>query len=159
MSQQTNLETLLQILFQAKRGATIKLPYKDRSVHPPKESKIEVTLSEADVQEILTVVKRAKNKELLEGGQATLFKAPIDYPDPEAEIRRRTMKTISQLLLDIESLQTADERLDHLKQLKAAIREIKPSASMKAFEWDKLVRAFKKANPKLSESEILSLFE
>lgn len=155
----TNFERIIESLFQLPSGKkTFKFPWVDRSTHPPTEHKFEVVITEQDARDILSIVKRAANKQRINNGQDILFNDPIDYPDPDAEIRRRNQKFMSDLLVKAESIQDDTERRKLLKEIRMTARELRPSMSITKFEWDKIVGAFKKVSPQISEDEILAAF-
>jgi len=154
----TNFEQLIELLLQIpKKRGTFRFPYTDRRVHPPRKGSFKVTLTEQDAQDILTIIKRAANKQRLDHGDDVLFTAPIDYPDPDAEIKRRMSKFISDMLVEAEQLDDAAEKRKLLKEIRMAAKELRPNVNMSKYEWDRLVKAFRKVNPELSEDEILHI--
>lgn len=156
----TNFERLVETLFQLpKKRGTFRFPYVDHSVHPPEEKSFSVKLTELDAHDILTIVKRAANKQCIERGEKILFTNPVDYPDPEAEIRRRFNKFISAMLVEAEDLDDSGEKRKLLREIRMANKEARPDISMKKYEWDRLVKAFKKVNSSLTEDEILSALD
>lgn len=156
----TNFERLIETLFQLpKKRGTFRFPYVDHTKHPPEEHSFSVHLTEQDARDILTIVKRAANKQRIQKGQPVLFGSPVDYPDPEAEIKRRFNKFISDMLVEAEHMDDMGEKRKLLKEIRMAFKEARPDVSMKKYEWDRLVKAFKKVNPALTEDEILAALD
>src|SRR5699024_1343185 len=115
----TNFDQLIELLFQIpKKKGTFRFPYVDHGQHPAEEKSFSVRLTPQDAMDILTIVKRAKNKQLINEGKEPLFTAPIDYPDPDAEIKRRMSKFISDMLVEAEEIEDRTERRKLLKEIR-----------------------------------------
>ena len=156
----TNFERLIETLFQIpKKKGTFKFPYVDHSQTPPEENVFEVKLTEQDAKDILTIVKQAANKQRLQRNEDILFTEPVAYPDPDAEIKRRLQKFISDMLVEAEQMDNREEKRKLLKEIRLTAKDMKPNMSISKLEWDKIVSAFKEVNPDLTEDEILAAFK
>lgn len=150
----SNLELLLGLLFESDGGPiVVEVPY----TYEGERQLFAVTLEEGHVGEILMAVRRAANAQAIATGQLPPFPDPLCYPDPDSELKRQTRREVARLLSDLEHESDTELRLKALKEARTALSSLAPSVSLKQAEWDKLVRAFRKLQPGITDDEVLAL--
>jgi len=152
------LQILDIIIDSAPGGITIKVPHVDHSVAPPAESTVLIRLGASDKQDIITILKRAANKQQLEAGNGIPFDEARYYPDVEGEIRKRIQYNCSDLIQKMQDAEKATDRAKILKEIRLTLKDLKPDVKLKNVEFAKLRAAFKKVNPNISDDEIVALF-
>jgi hypothetical protein len=148
-----NIELLLKRLLEVDGPTSVAIPY---TLHG-QEHLFEVSFEAGHVEVILSEVKRACNTQALALGHPAPFPNPADFPDPDEELRRRSRRLAGEILLELEAEGDIEMRMKGLAQVERLLRTLRPAVSMKQTEWEKLVKAFRKLNPQMTEDDILSL--
>lgn len=154
MKKNDNFETIITHLFGVNHSNPVELtiPYKDGK----RNLEYKFMLQPYDVKEVMSLIKRAINRQRLEDGDELVFHAPYDHPEPEREANRRLLRYLSELIIEVEKSESLNERIANLKQIREAIKDLKPDVKMGRNTLDKIVSAFRKYVPELSEEEILA---
>ncbi|MBO6572127.1 MAG: hypothetical protein JJ958_06730 [Balneola sp.] len=158
MSESPFIKLLTLVIDSAAGGMTLKLPYVDHSVSPPEEQTVTFRIGSGDKEDLITVLKRAANKQELEAGNPLPFDEARYYPDVDLELRKRTQNLLSDQLQKLQDVEKATERKALIKEIRMLWKDLKPNIKLSSVEFSKLAKAFRKINPNLSDDEIVGLF-
>jgi len=154
MKKNENFEAIITHLFGVNHSNPVNLsiPYTDKK----RKLEYKFTLQPHDVKEVMSLIKRAINRQRLEDGDEIVFYAPYDNPEPEREANIRLLRYLSELIVEVEKAESLSDRIAYIKQIREAIRDLKPDVKMGRNTLDKIVSVFRKYIPDITEEEILS---
>lgn len=154
---QTTLNNIFVWAMEGVRFVRMKLPIRsaDNSGY---DGKIEVVLSDAEMSQIFTLLKRGANRVCSQHGTTPIFEGINDHPDPEAEFDKQLFEMQAELLDKAGSEENVKEKVALVRAVSDLINT-KKRLSIRKLDLKLALALAKKLDPTVTEQQVIDILK